>query len=87
MEKLRIVIVDNRGLTFIGRCNLDGDNEIITIKNARCIIYWGTSQHLAELVNGPSNNTKLGSACDVDVFRKNLIISYEVDEKAWEDKL
>jgi hypothetical protein len=87
MEKLRIVIVDNRGLTFIGRCDLDGDNEIITIKDARCIIYWGTSEHISELVDGPTSNTKLGRTHDVSVFRKNLVLSYEVDEKAWESKL
>jgi hypothetical protein len=82
-EKLRIVVVDNRGLMFVGFCDLSGENENITIRNARCIIYWGTSQHIAEIVNEPTKDTRLGAPANVDVFRRNLICSYECG-KGWE---
>lgn len=86
-EKLRLLIVDNRGLTFVGYCDLSGDNEIITIRDARCVISWGTSEHIAQLVDGPvndkKNKTQLGRKHDVDVFRKNLIISYLLNQEKW----
>lgn len=83
LEKLYITCVDNRGLTFIGRCSLCGDSEQIVIRDARCVIYWGTTLHIAELVNGPTPKTKLGAPRDVIVFRKNLVFAYEADEKVW----
>ena len=79
-EKLMIVVVDNRGLTFVGWCDLSGDNEQIRVRKARCIIYWGTTGHLAELVQGPTEKTKLGTLGDVIVFRRNLVAAYEVAE-------
>jgi len=83
-KRMRIVIVDNRGLTFVGRCDLSGDNEQIVIENARCIIQWGTTQHLAQLAEGPTKDTVLGMANNVIVFRRNLVAAYDVNEEAWE---
>jgi len=37
-EKMHIVIVDNRGLTFVGRCDLSGDNEQIVIRDANDLL-------------------------------------------------
>jgi hypothetical protein len=82
-ERMRIVIADNRGLTFVGRCNIDGDSEQIVIHDARCIIHWGTEKHLAQLVNGPTEETGLGACADVTVFRRNLVAAYDVDEEKW----
>ena len=82
-ERLRIVVVDNRGMTFVGRCDLGGDEEQIIIHGARCIIRWGTDQHLSQLADGPLPNTVLGAARDVVVFRHNLILAYDVAEEAW----
>jgi hypothetical protein len=82
-EAMRIVIVDKSGLTFVGRCDLSGDNEQIVIHDARCIIQWGTSKHLAELVNGPTKTTQLGATADVTVFRHNLVAAYDTDSEAW----
>ena len=82
-ERMRLVIVDNRGLMFVGRVDLDGDDEQIVIHDARCVMYWGTSGHVAELVSGPTATTKLGARADVTVFRRNLIAAYDVTEEAW----
>ena len=76
-EELRIVIVDNRGLTFVGYTNIyNPDNGIILIRKARCIIRWGTKKHIAELVNGPLEETVLGAVADVEV--SGIIASYRV---------
>jgi hypothetical protein len=82
-EKLMIVCVDNRGLTFIGRVNLESQEEFLTIRKARCIIYWGTSQHISELVSGPTSKTRLGKSEDVIVQKNNIIFAYEADPEGW----
>ena len=82
-EKLRIVIVDNRGLTFVGQVDLSGNEEQIVIRDARCVIRWGTQSHLAQLAEvGPMSNTVMGSTRDVTVFRRNLVAAYECSS-AW----
>ena len=75
-EEKMIVICDNRGLTFVGDVDLSGDSDMITIRNAQCIIRWGTTEHLAELVHGPKDETSLGTKEDVIVFRRNLVAAY-----------
>ena len=84
-EKLRLIVVDNRGLTFVGRCDLSGNNEEIVIRNARCVIYWGTDAHLAQLTGGPRSDTRLGHMGDVTVWRKHLVVAYDLDEAGWKD--
>jgi len=89
-ESLRIVIVDNRGLTFVGRCEdpaeCDGSG-MITIRNARCIIQWGTKEHLAELAaSGPKTETRLGLARDVKVAVDGIVLVYECDASVWKNE-
>ena len=82
-ERMRILIVDNRGLTFVGLVDLASPGEWVTIRNARCIVRWGTSRHLAELVNGPLPNTLLGSRHDATVRRNNIVLVYDVEQGKW----
>lgn len=74
---LSIIIVDNRGLTFVGRVDWETTiHGLVCIRDARCVIRWGTSQHLAELAeSGPTENTVLGAARDV--FVANIVALYE----------
>ncbi len=76
-EQLSIVICDNRGLTFVGFCDLSGDAEFVVIHKARCIIRWGTTSHIAELCGGPTSSTTLGAIADVSVPRRNIVAVYE----------
>jgi hypothetical protein len=78
---LSIVIVDNRGLTFVGEVEFETQmNGMTLIRNARCVIRWGTSQHLAQLAeSGPMNDTVLGASRDVYVA--DVIALYECSEK------
>lgn len=82
-EQMRIVVVDNRGLTFVGSCNPYVEDEWIAIREARCIIRWGTTGHLAELCAGPLSQTKLGNREDVTVRRANIVAVYDCAEGAW----
>jgi hypothetical protein len=82
-ERMRLVCVDNRGLLFVGKCDLSGENEWIAIRGARCVIRWGTTGHVAELCAGPLENTHLGATADVTVRRENIVFTYEVDPEAW----
>lgn len=72
----RITLVDNRGLTFIGKTNLYAPGQYITIEDAQCIIRWGTNEHLAQLTEGPMPDTRLGYKADVTILKKNIIASY-----------
>ena len=83
-ERLSIIIADNRGLAFIGWVDWSGDGERIVVRDARCIIRWGTKKHIAELISGPSENTRLGLSATVYLRRSQIICDYEVkDVGAW----
>ena len=80
-ERMRIAIVDNRGLTFVGRMSLNGNSEWITIHDARCVIYWGTTKHLAQLAaDGPTDKTRLGQTRDVIVSARSIVAVYDCGE-------
>lgn len=85
-ESLCIVIADNRGLTFIGRVNtssLAEDAGVVTIRGARCIVRWGTTEHLAQIAAGPTENTRLGAKRDVIVRLASVVAFYVADEEGW----
>jgi hypothetical protein len=78
-ERMRLVIVDNRGLMFVGKTNLEPDERgNVLIRDARCVIYWGTTQHIAEMVNGPTPKTKLGAVADIYYKASNMVAYYNV---------
>ncbi len=53
---IKIVILQ-RGWIYIGRFERNAND--CKLHNASCIRTWGTTKGLAELVNGPTSNTKL----------------------------
>lgn len=78
-----IIIVDNRGLTFVGDVDWDAGGDDVLIKDAQCVIRWGTTKHLAELAkNGPTDGTKLGEKHDFYARRQHVIGRYLCGE-AW----
>ena len=82
--EIKIVVIE-RGFVYIGRVS-DGDGDdgnTVTIRGARSLIRWGSSQHLGELVNGPLENTKLGASCTVRVREAQIIHVIEVNADAW----
>lgn len=77
---IKIVVLE-RGFVYVGRVEMN-DTEI-TIYNARSLIQWGTTNHLGELVNGPTPKTKLGNSCNVRSFIQQVIHTIEVNQDAW----
>lgn len=51
------IIVTDRGWVFVGSC-IDNADGSVTINDARCIRYWGTTAGLGQLANGPTDKTK-----------------------------
>jgi hypothetical protein len=66
------IFVLDRGWVFVGQLE-HVTKEHVTISNARCIRRWGTTQGLAELVDGPKQDTVLDAASRIIVPRKSII--------------
>lgn len=78
---IKIVVLE-RGFVYVGRVDEEGD-PIVTIHGARCIIKWGTTRHLGQLVAGPLTDTKLGDACTVQCRSSQIVHMIEVDQNGW----
>ena len=84
---LQIVIVDNRGLTFVGHyAAARTDTGLHIIRDARCVIRWGTDQHLSQLAaEGPKLDTVI-STVPRDVRVSEVVLVYDCDREAWDGK-
>jgi hypothetical protein len=78
---IKIVVLE-RGFVYVGRVDEEGD-PVVTIHAARCIVKWGTSRHLGQLVAGPLSDSKLGDPCTVQCRSSQIIHMIEVDQNAW----
>ena len=84
-EKLCIAIIDNRGLMMVGYFDPDeiAVGQFTKIRDARCIIRWGTEKHLAELaVNGKTSKTTLGMKKDIYA---QILAFYVCDCEVWDE--
>lgn len=83
-EPLRILMNNDRGLCLVGNVDLSGDSQFVEVKNARCIIRWGTAGHLAELADkGPMSNTKLGYTYPHKMSRASIALVLECNVVNW----
>lgn len=83
-EPLRIIMNDDRGLCLVGNVNLDNENWLVEIKNARCIIRWGTKSHLAELADkGILAGTSFGHAYTHKMPRSKIALVLECNMENW----
>jgi len=78
------IVVGHRGFVWIGNVTETGDQ--VTITNARNIRRWGTTQGLGQLVNGPTQETKLDPVGVVRLHRFGVIATYDVNAEAWNGK-
>lgn len=78
---IKIVVLE-RGFTYVGRVESDIADDV-TIRGARSLIRWGTTEHLGQLADGPLPNTKLGASCTVQVRRCQIIHMIEVNQNGW----
>jgi len=79
---IKIVVIE-RGFVYVGRVEIDSESNDVTIRGARSLIRWGSSQHLGELVSGPLENTKLGAPCTVLVRERQVVHMIEVSSDGW----
>jgi hypothetical protein len=77
---MKICVLD-RGFVYVG--NAEFVDGMLRISNARCLIRWGTTNHLGELANGPLPNTKLGASCNVIVPQSSVSHLIDVVEVKW----
>jgi hypothetical protein len=84
---LAILMNNDRGLCIVGHADMSGDgpDDMIPVPDARCIIRWGTTRHLAELAKkGPMSNTKLGDRWPQEMSRRSICYRAVCDPEAWD---
>ena len=65
------IVVLDRGFVYVGDVSINGN--YVNIKDAQCIRFWGTTNGLSQLINGPLPTTKLDSKCDIVTTLKSVI--------------
>jgi hypothetical protein len=86
-ERIYIFVLD-RGFVVVGRASIS--SELLhhwRLAPGRTIRQWGTTQGLAELVNGPTVNTVLDVPAHRLVPFRSIIEILEVDQEKWEPHL
>lgn len=79
-SEVRIVVLQ-RGWVVIGRYAEDDDRVLLT--DCHIIEYWGTTQGLGELVNGPTSKTKLKRAGSVEAHRLGVVMTIAANTAKW----
>ena len=77
---IKIAVLD-RGFVYVGRVTIEAD--FLRLERAQNIRVWGTTKGLGELVNGPTNSTKLDNVGSVVVPMRAVISIIDVEQKAW----
>lgn len=78
------IAVLQRGFVYVG--HVSRDDDLVTIRNARCLIRWGTTKHLAELANnGPLPEARLGDRCTIEAFLPQVIYTIPVSQEKWNE--
>lgn len=87
-ERIRIVVLD-RGFVMVCRCaDPAGFGFWLPVHDARIIRRWGTTNGLAELVNGPLGDTVLDAIVETETLPTRAILRVlEVDQKSWASHL
>lgn len=78
--EIKIAVLD-RGFVYVGAIEITED--FLVIKQAKNIRVWGTVKGLGELVNGPTQSTRLDTVGTVRVPFKALISLIDVEQSKW----
>lgn len=79
----KIVVLD-RGFVFIGDLNQPLGSGWITIEDAKCIRYWGTTKGLGQLaLEGPQSGTILDETGTVTAPISSVIALIDVVSDKW----
>lgn len=79
-DDVRIVVLQ-RGWVMVGRFSQSGSR--CALDGASVLRYWGTTRGLGELVDGPTEKTKLDPCGRVDFHELTVIASIKVKEEKW----
>lgn len=80
---VRIVVLQ-RGWIYIGRFSRDGN--LCKLHNASCILVWGTTKGLPELVDGKTSKTILDKCEGVVEFDwLTVVLTINVNESKWQE--
>jgi hypothetical protein len=75
------IVVLDRGFVYVGDVTVDGDWCLIA--KAKNIRYWGTTNGLGELVNGPLKDTKLDPVGNIRAPLRAVISIIDVVAEKW----
>ena len=79
-SEVRIVVLQ-RGWIVVGRWSQDGDE--VAVRDASVVRFWGTTRGVGELVDGPTEKTKLDPAGTVRANAGAVVLTIDVDAEAW----
>lgn len=79
-SEIRIVVLQ-RGFVIVGKYNQDGDK--VTLENSSVIEYWGTTEGLGQLVNGPTSKTRLKYVGHIETHILGIVFSFTVNQSKW----
>ena len=79
---VKIVMIEGRW-NIVGRVETHEDGSL-TIRDGKILTYWGTTQSLGELANGPTSKTK-ADACNgvVRVPAHAVLLTIDCADGAW----
>lgn len=87
-ERIRIIVLD-RGFVMVCRCTDPTQFGFwLSVRDARIIRVWGTTEGLAELCNGPTSLTRLDAIVANETLPTRAILRIlEVCQEKWEAHL
>jgi hypothetical protein len=74
------IVVGTNGFVWYAP-SISRTGDYLTLKDAKCIRQWGTSQGLAELINGPLKDTKLDAPASVILSHSQFV--FAIPCKVW----
>lgn len=77
---IKIVILD-RGYVYIGAVKIEG--ESLVIRNAKHLRVMGTTKGIGELINGPTEATRLDAVGTVRAHLRAVSHTIEVEQSKW----
>ncbi|QMU98760.1 hypothetical protein FVO59_12840 [Microbacterium esteraromaticum] len=75
------IVVLQRGWVVVGDVTVEGGE--LVIRDASVIRYWGTTKGLGELVDGPTEKTKLDPAGTVRAHVLGVVLTLDVKAEKW----
>lgn len=86
-ERIQILVCD-RGFVLVGRVSVDEERAFHwRVRDCRCVRRWGTTNGLAQLRTGPTENTVLDDMADESVPFRAVLRIINVEEAAWSSVL